>query len=190
MPENPLAGIRKQTTVDLAERATFLRDELLPELAERIAAAEDADDPPDAPAELRDLRDRLAGQAGACERVTDALGGGEFTVQELMTKETALLTDDVTAQSVDVDYEREEVSGTPKQGYHKVRTLELSLVDAPDAMPSKRDRDLGREVYAVGDLPDLVTDHLFEIATQLNDAEEVDGVGNSLSFYGVTTSAD
>lgn len=186
-----LDDIRLQEEIDLAERRNVIHTELIPELEDLIAAAEEAEDDEDAPApenssvELRDLRDRLEGQAAACERVEDALGGSVFVIQELMTSETAILTDDVSERSVDVDYEREEVSGSPKQGYHKIRTLELSVVDAPGTMETSMDRELGREVYCVGKLPDLVSDYLYECAMTLNDAGEIEDVGN-LSSYGLS----
>lgn len=186
-----LDDIRLRETIDLDARIAELHDDHIPELEERIADAEAAQDEDESEAaddadELRDVRDRLEGQAKACERVVDALDGGVFTIQELLTAETALLTDDVSEQSIDVDYERQEMHGTPKEGYHKVRTLELSIVDAPDTMETRPDRDLGREVYAVGKLPDHVSDYLYQCVLALNDAGEVDGVGN-LSDYGVTT---
>lgn len=186
-----LDDICLRETIDLAARADEIRNEMLPELAEKVKEAEeqaedeDADDPDPTSDELRDVRDRLEGQAKACERVVDALDGdGAFVIQELMTAETAKLTDDVSEQSIDVDYEREVVSGAPKQGYHKVRTLELAVIDAPEEMDARPDRDLGREIYCVGKLPDLVSDYLYEAVVALNDAGEVDDVGN-LSSYGV-----
>lgn len=182
----PLDDIRLREVIDLEARADTVRSELVPELDDRIEAAEDADDPEDDPDELRDLKETLEGQAKACERVVDALGGGEFVIQELMTAETGVLTDDVAEKQFDVDHERERVDATPKQGYHKNRTLELSIVDAPGEMEMSHDREIGREVYAVGKLPDTVADYLYECVTQLNDAGECDSVGN-LSSYGVTS---
>lgn len=186
-----LDDIRLRETIDLTERAAEIREEFIPELDERIdeaaAAADDGDapDPQQDPDELQATRERLEGQAKACDRVVNALDGdGAFIIQELMTSETAMLTDDVSQQSIDVDYERQQVNGVPKEGYHKVRTLELSIVDGPDAMETRTDRELGREVYAVGKLPDHVSDYLYECAMALNDAGAVDGVGN-LSDYGV-----
>jgi hypothetical protein len=115
-----------------------------------------------------------------------ALGGdGAFVIQELMTTETAILTDDVSEESIDVDYEREQVSGAPKQGYHKGRTLELAIIEAPDEMETRSDLELDREIYNVGKLPDHVSDYLYKCVVALNDAGEVSGVGN-LSSYGLT----
>lgn len=185
-----LDDIRLRETIDLQDRVAEVREDIIPELEERIDDAEDAKndgespEPDPSPGDLRDLRDRLDGQAKACERVVEALDGGAFVIQELMTTETAILTDDVSEQSIDVDYERQQVSGAPKEGYHKVRTLELSLVEAPEAMETRMDREIGREIYTVGKLPDHVSDYLYQCVLALNDAGEVDGVGN-LSDYGV-----
>lgn len=182
-----LDDIRLTETIDLNARVSEIRETLLPELDEKITAAEDAEDPDPTPDELEAVRDRLQGQAGACERVIGALDGdGGFVIQELMTAETALLTDDVSERSIDVDYEREEVSGAPKQGYHKVRTLELAVVDAPSGMDAQHDRELGRDVYRVGKLPDLVSDYLYEAVVSLNDTGDVSEVGNC-SSYGIPT---
>lgn len=187
-----LDDIRLREELDLEERVDDLQNDIIPELDHRIEAAEaqqadgSADDPEQSAETLRNFRETLQGKARACERVNDALDDDAvFVLQELMTQETSLLTDDVSERSVDVDYEREEVSGSPKQGYHKVRTLELAVVDGPDDMETKQDRKLGREVYCIGKLPDHVTDYLYECAVALNDAGSVDGVGN-LSGYGVT----
>lgn len=193
-----LEDIRLKESIDLVERARAIRDDLIPELDSRITEAEaaieddDADDPEHDPRNLRDLKDTLTGQARACDRVADALDAPDecvFVLQELMTSETALLTDNVSEQSLDVDVETEEVDATIKQGYHKVRTLELSIVDAPAEMPSRFDNEVGREVYLVGDLPDHVTNYLYKCELALNDAGEVDGVGN-LSTYGVQPAAE
>lgn len=185
-----LEDIRLTQSIDLVYRAEYVREELLPDLDDAIEAAEQADDPADDPDDLRTLRDRLKGQAKACERVADALDSPEecvFVIQELLTSETALLQDDVAEQSVHMDFEREEMSGTPKRGFGKVRMLQLSIIDAPDEMDAVHDHDLGREVYEVGMLPDTVADWLYECASEFNDTGEleVDEVGN-LSSFGVT----
>lgn len=186
-----LESIRRRESIDLAHRAEFLRDELLPDLEARIDEARAADEPDEDPDELEGLRKRLAKQAHDCERVVEALDGdGEFVLQELMTKETGLLQDDVAEQAVDIDQRREEVEVTPKEGYHRNRTLQLSIVEWPDEMETYRDRGLGREVIDLSYMPDIIADYLFECATELNDAGSVDEVGNSLSHYGVTTSDD
>lgn len=185
-----LDDIRLRETIDLAERVQYLREDRIPKAEARIADAEeqaadeDADAPDPTPEELRDLRDRLAGQADAMQRVVDALGDGRFTIQELMTAETSLLQDDVAERAIDVDYDRQQVSGTPKEGYHRVRTLQLSLVEAPDRMDAQMDRDLGREVYQVGKLPDLVSDYLYQCVTSLNESGDIDGVGDFSRYLG------
>lgn len=191
MTDNPLADLRLRESIDLRNRIETVNKELLPELTERIEACRDPDEEPlhpdDDAQDLEATKKTLEGQATACERVVEAFDGDPvFTLQELMTAETALLTDDVTQESVNVDYERQQASGAPKQGYHKVRTLELALVDAPEGMPTTHDGELGRDIYRVGDLPDHVTDYLYQCATSLNDAQTVEGVGN-LSDYGVTS---
>lgn len=183
-----LSDIRRREEIDLADRAAEIREELLPELDDRIAAAEEAADPEHAPEELRGLRTRLETQAEQADRVIEALAGGSFVIRELLTAETARLQDDVAAEQFDIDFEREEVDGSMKDGYHKVRTLELAVEEAPEAMESYRDPEFG-EVYQVGLLPDLIADYLFECVTSLNDAGEVDGVGN-LSHYGVQSAGD
>lgn len=186
-----LDDIRRRETIDLATRVQELRDDLIPDLAARIdeaevqAADDDTVDPDPTPQEYRDLRDRLRGQADACERVVDAFDGdGEFVIQELMAAEVALLQDDVAEQSLDVDFQRERMDGVPKEGYHRIRTLELAVVEAPAAIPTERDPDLGRPVYQIGQLPDQPVEYLYNCVTALNDTGEVEGVGN-LSDYGV-----
>lgn len=187
---NPLADLRLRETVDLADRAREVRENLLPELDRRIDAAEDPDGEPlhpdDDARDLRELRETLAGQATACERVVEAFGGesAAFTLRELMAGETARLTDDVAQQAIDVDFERQTASGAPKEGYHKLRTLELSVTDAPEGMPTRRDPEIGGEVYEVKHLPDHVVDYLYRFVVALNDAQSVEGVGD-FSDYGL-----
>lgn len=208
-----LDEIRLKEAVDLRDRIADIRgdDGLLADLDEKLAAHadENADDPAESERQLRDLTDRLEGQAKACERVLRGLcpehsydpevhdahpcpgvdceaAEGVFVLQELMTAETGLLQDDVSERSVDVDVQRQEATASPKQGYHRIRTLQLAMVDAPAEMDTRQDAKLGREVYQVGDLPDLVSDYLYECAVALNETGELEGVGN-LSSYGVET---
>ena len=190
-----LDSIRRRESIDLAARAEFLRDELIPDLDARIreaeeqAADEGADDPDDDPEELRDLRERLEKQATDCERVTEALGGdGEFVIQELMADETGLLQDDVAEQAVEIDQRTESMDVVPKQGYHRNRALQLSITEYPDEMDTIHDREIGRRVVDLSYMPDVIADYLFDCVTALNDAGSVDEVGNSLSSYGVTSS--
>lgn len=193
-----LESIRRRESIDLDHRAAFLREDLLPDLDARIDEAEqqqeradddDVEPPAESPQELEGLRKRLAKQADDCERVVDALDGdGVFVIQELMADQTGLLQDDVAEQSVDIDQRTESVDVTPKEGFHRNRTLQLAVVESPDEMKTVYDRELGREVIDLTYMPDIIADYLFECVTELNDAGTVDGVGNSLSHYGVTTS--
>ena len=197
-----LEDIRRRESIDLAARAEFIRDELLPDLDAEIEAAEEqqakyeaaGDDedvapPENPPQELRDTRNLLAKQADDCERVVDALGGdGEFVITELMADQTGLLKDDVAEQAVDVDERRQSVDVTPKEGFHRNRTLQLAIVDWPAGMDTTMDRELGRQVVDLSYMPDVIADYLYECVTSLNDAGSLDEVGNSLKHYGVTTS--
>jgi len=219
-----LKGIRLREAVDFKARVAEIREGLVPELEQRLESAEQmaangdgdgdedgdgdggGEDPPADPDELRDLRDRLEGQAGAFERTIQGLcprherdasadehpcPGSEcehadatFVIQELMTAETSFLTDDVSKQELDVDIENESVDATPQQGYHKVRTLQLALAEWPDEMETEYDRELNEEVVRAGQFPDHVSDYLYDLVIALNDAGETEGIGN-LSHYRV-----
>ena len=166
--------------------------------------------PSETPAELDQLIDTRRGEARAHERTLQALcpehgydpqvhdehpcpgvecdhAEGEYVLQELMAEESKHLTDDVVDQSMDIDVQRQTADASVKQGYQKVRLLQLALTDAPAEMPAAHDRDLGREVYAVGDMPDYTLEYLYDCAVALNDIgpEAVAGVGN-LQDYGVS----
>lgn len=194
-----LEDIRRRESIDLEERAAFLREDLLPDLefeieeareqAQAAAQDNDADPPTNDPDELENTYKLLEKQASDCERVVEALGGdGEFVIRELMADETGLLKDDVAEQAVDVDQRTETMDVTPKQGYQRNRTLQLAIVEWPDQMNTVRDRELGREVVDLSFMPDVIADYLYECVTELNDAGTVEEVGNSLKHYGVTSS--
>jgi len=166
--------------------------------------------PDETPDELNQLADTRRGEADAHERTLKALcpehefdsqvhddhpcpgvecdhAESGYVLQELMAEESKHLTDDVVDQSMDIDVQRQTADASVKQGYQKVRLLQLALTDAPAEMPAAHDRDLGREVYAVGDMPDYTLEYLYDCAVALNDIgpEAVAGVGN-LQDYGVS----
>jgi len=180
-----LENIRLREEIDLEARAAEIRDDLIPELEDRIELAEEAEDPEKAPEQLRSTRDMLKNKANACDRVVEALNGdGVFVLQELMTSESAYLTDDISHETVDIDVDAQQVNATVKKGYRKVRTLELAIAEWPDEMETEVDRELNREVPQVGLLPDLISDYLYDLVLSLNDTGNTEGVGN-LSSYGV-----
>lgn len=213
--------LRRREVIDLADRARDLRDNLIPDLEERIEAAEsqadrarddeDADPPEHTPGELRNLRDRLKGQAIDFDRTIKALcpahefdptvhddhpcHGVEcehaetaFTIEDLLTDKSAMLEDDVGEKAVEIDLNTQQGKASPKEGYHKTRTLELAIVDAPAELGTHTDQKTGGEAYNVGDLPENVSTYLYECATALMDLGEVDGVGN-LQHYGVSSTS-
>jgi len=125
-----------------------------------------------------------------CPGVDCDHAGGAFTLQELTAEDSRYLTDDVASESVDIDLQRNTADASVKQGYQSIRLVQLALVDAPGEMPSAPDPELGREIYAVGDMPDHTLEYLYQCAVALNDVgpEAVDGVGN-LQDYGVSKAA-
>lgn len=164
--------------------------------------------------ELEQLRDNRKGEADAHERTMQGLcpehsfdpqrhdehpcpgvdcdhADGEFVIQELLTAETSQLTDDMQKRSFDVDLQRQDATAAPQGGFHRTRLLELAVIDAPAEMETSHDRDLGRETYAVGDLPDHTSDYLYQCAIKLNDVgpEAVSEVGN-LASYGVVVEGE
>jgi len=96
--------------------------------------------------------------------------GTVFEVEELTFGEVQEVKDETIDESFDVDVQREDVSGTPKEGFYQLLFLEKSLVSWPEGAPSKKERVNGRrqEVAHPGNYPDKVGEWLFGVVDNIN----------------------
>lgn len=182
-------------TVNLSDRVTKIEEDLLPtnredaarlkeEATVILAQAEEGDEEASIPpkmerewAQLENERLMLEGERDTLERVVEEYGGAEFTLQELAYGDWNLIQDTVMEHSVEADYVREEVKGTPKEGLYKNEVLRYSVVSWPPEAPTEKDPD-GREWAGVGQYPRALGDFLFDTANALNTNGELE-MGNS-----------
>ena len=114
------------------------------------------------------------------EEVLEAFGQVdicEFTVKELTFGQLQGVSDDMMEESFEVDMERQDIDGTPKQGYYQVELLREALQGWPENAPVREDQ-YGNEQAAPGEYPIPVGEWLFERVDALNTAGDTE-MGNS-----------
>lgn len=177
-------------TVSLTDRITKIEEDLLPQNADQQARLKEEaqaflGDHPGEPlphemekewSQLEDKRMTLEGEQKALERCVEEYGGAEFTLQELSYGDFNAVNDFVMEQSVEADYLKEEVKGTPKEGLYKTEVLRYSVISWPPEAPTTKDG--GKEWAGVGAYPRQLGDFLFETANALNTTGEME-MGNS-----------
>ena len=100
----------------------------------------------------------------------------EFEVQELSFGEVQEVNDDMMEKSFDVDVQREDIEGTPKQGYMQIQFLRKAIIDWPEGAPVRSGRR--EDKPAPGEYPDVVSEWLFDKVDAFNTTQE-DDLGNS-----------
>lgn len=164
----------RTTTVSLEDRAEEIRadevahrEQMLDEMREEVL--EEYDQPWEIPEKinqrytsLQEEIKRLRGQANLMEETAEAIDGAEFEIRELSAGGVAAVQDDVMEAS-DVTLDGD---GTPKAGYAKLRALDVAVVEMPPGVDD------------VEDLPDPVSDWLYDCVDEFNSTGEVD-LGNS-----------
>jgi len=164
-------------TVDLAAKASTLREEADDIREERAALVEQAreeyGDPDDAPDDLHDEYASLTADlkatvqtAAKYEECVDEWGGGEFELQELNTDEYAATLDAVSAEAT--NQRREE--GDLPDGYGKKKALEYGVESKPPEAPPNP-----------GEWPPAVTNELWAELNDLSTPSEVDLGNESLA---------
>lgn len=158
----------------MLDRVEEIRTELIPPREQQVddilaKAREEYDDPWDIPNELEARYERLQaqvknlrGEANTLEHYAEEWNGDEFVIRELSVGGVGMIQDDV-AEASGVDMQG---GGTPKGGYARRRSLEVSVKDKPPGSPD------------IENFPDAVGDWLYEAVDEFNTTGEVD-LGNS-----------
>ncbi|QCC57366.1 hypothetical protein [Natrinema thermotolerans] len=175
----------KSTTIDLQDRIDEIRDEKIPSIEESKRdlareAKEEYETADDAPAKYhqahREFEEDIAEleeEASAHEDFIERHGTGEFTIRKLDGSQLLRLEDEVNDASFEVDPEREEIEGVPKNGFRKAMFTRLALVDYPDSCP-----ETDRGYCDVGAFDGDVYSFLFEKVKLFNNTGQTD-LGNS-----------
>lgn len=175
----------KTTTIDLQDRIDEIYEKEIPSVEEskRDLAREvkeefgTADEAPakyhTAHREFEEDIAELEEEATALEEFIEQHGTGEFTIRKLDGSQLLRLEDEVNDASFEVDPEREEIEGVPKNGFRKAMFTRLSLVDYPDSCPTT---DKG--YCDVGSFDADVYSHLFEKVKLFNNTGRTE-LGNS-----------
>jgi len=100
-----------------------------------------------------------------------------FTVEELTFGQLQGVSDDMMEESFEVDMQREDIEGTPKQGFYQIELLRESIKRWPSNAPVQTD-EYGNEMPSPGDYPIPVGEWLFERVDALNTRGDTD-MGNS-----------
>lgn len=114
------------------------------------------------------------------EEVLEAFGQVdfcEFTVKELTFGQLQGVSDDMMEESFEVDMDRQDIEGTPKQGYYQVELLREAIQSWPEHAPVRKDQ-YGNEQPAPGEYPIPVGEWLFERVDALNTSGDTE-MGNS-----------
>jgi len=114
------------------------------------------------------------------DEVMEAFGEVEecaFTVRELTFGQLQAVSDDMMEESFEVDMQREDIEGTPKQGFYQIELLREAITRWPAGAPVQEDQ-YGNEEPSPGDYPIPVGEWLFEKVDALNTRGDTE-MGNS-----------
>jgi hypothetical protein len=103
--------------------------------------------------------------------------GCVFTVEELTFGQLQGVSDDMMEESFEVDMQREDIEGTPKQGYYQIELLREALKRWPENAPVQEGQ-YGNERPSPGDYPIPVGEWLFDKVDALNTRGDTE-MGNS-----------
>lgn len=136
-----------------------------------------------------DVVDKTPEQCGPGERPISELEEDEIEevygdvdeclirVKELTFGQLQRVSDDMMEESFDVDVEREEIEGTPRQGFYQTELLHEAIVDWPERAPIFTD-EYKKDHPQPGDYPIPVGEWLFDKVDALNTTGDTD-MGNS-----------
>ena len=104
----------------------------------------------------------------------------EWTVRELSFGQLQAVSDDMMEESFEVDVERGNVEGTPKQGYYQIELLREAIEEQPPGAPTRKKQTSTQttEKPAPADYPFQLGEWLFEKVDALNTTGDTD-MGNS-----------
>jgi len=105
--------------------------------------------------------------------VTDSV----VSVKELTFGQLQRVSDDMMEESFEVDVEREDIEGTPRQGFYQTELLQEAIEAWPSGAPTMPG-DYNETLASPGDYPIPVGEWLFEKVDALNTTGDTE-MGNS-----------
>lgn len=177
-------------TVNLQERVEEIENERLPEIAERqdeiVEEAQEYESnketiPSGLESEFDELeaeRVEISGEAKTLKRTIEDWDGAEFQLEELTFGQVQQISDDVMEQSFEVDMERQNMTGTPKQGFYQIEVLRQSIAATPPGAPDDP-----------AEYPTSIGEFLFDRVNALNTVGDTD-MGNSSLRERMQSSSD
>lgn len=150
----------KQKAVEIEEEANQYKEE----------NGSDAEVPDDMEQEWKEYKAKsleLEQDIRTIEEKIEEWEGSEFVVSELTWGQIEAVSDDMMEESFEVDIEKQDIDGTPRQGFYKLELLRESVEQSPPNAPTRKD-ELGREAPSPGDYPPPVGEWLFDKVDALN----------------------
>lgn len=102
-----------------------------------------------------------------------------FEVRELTFGQLQRVSDDMMDESFEVDVQRQDVEGTPRQGFYQIELLREAIIDWPDAAPENEEHGVSKPAPAEYPIP--VGDWLFERVDAINTTGDTEMGNSSLS---------
>jgi chromosome segregation ATPase len=99
-----------------------------------------------------------------------------FGVRELTFGQLQRVSDDMMEESFEVDMQREDVEGTPRQGFYQTELLKEAIEHWPEEAPVKT--EYGHDIPEPGEYPIPVGEWLFERVDAINTTGDTE-MGNS-----------
>lgn len=140
--------VLSQITVDMEEYADELESEVesLEEEREQILQKAEAqrqeDGEIDASVEedFDEVESELTEKKGELSKFREVIeewNGSEFEITELTFGQLQAVSDDMVEESFEVDVDRGNVEGTPRQGYYQIELLNKAVIGAPPGAPTR-----------------------------------------------------
>lgn len=123
-----MSDIRTKT-VDLQREIQDIESRLSQIAQEASQTDSDSDEWDSLESEAKSLKARLS----VFERKLEDWGNGRFEIKEMTFGELMHAKDEVLAASFEMN--EDELDGVPKDGFYRVKVLEMGIVDQPDSAP-------------------------------------------------------
>lgn len=129
---------------------------------------------------LENLRDNADDMDAYWDEIASVYGSDVtrvvFGVRELTFGQLQRVSDDMMEESFEVDMEREDIEGTPRQGFYQTELLKEAIEHWPEGAPVKT--EYGVDTPDPGDYPIPVGEWLFERVDAINTTGDTE-MGNS-----------
>lgn len=102
-----------------------------------------------------------------------------FVTEELSYGQVQAVSDEMMEKSFEVDVQRQDIEGSPKQGFMQIELLREAIVDWPEGAPVRETRRT--EEPEPGDYPEPVSEWLFDRVDAFNTTQESEMGNTSLT---------